>query len=386
MSGISKLSIKAYSDDSFSMQKGEFSASINPKNLKISSSIDYATSQGMGSPSMALRYNVSPPRILTFKLLFDNTGIIPNADADVKTQLESLKNIIYDFQEDINSPYYVRVTWGIIDFKGKLVNLETSYTMFQSDGAPIRAEVDMVIIEEITPPTSIAQVMNSQSNALSNTPTSNAGSSGMMSGAASGALAGTAGGALAGTAGGALAGTAGGALAGTAGGALAGSALTNKTGGEASGMPGEAGNGEAGEDGVDRPGGEEGAAVNNDDHTPAEGSSDEAVENGNEGSSIPAGSGLRETKAGDSLPGIAKDSLGDPNLAKKLGNLNGLDSLRDLDNGLKLAVPFSLGALLAGLLAMATKYGKEGWNYLKKKAKEGEKKAIKLKNEGEKHV
>ena len=145
---ISKLVIKAYSNESFTTQKSEFSASINPANLKITSSVDYERSQGMGSANMALRYNVSPPKELSFRLIFDNTGIFPDSDKSVKDQLEALQEVVYKFQEDINSPYYVRVIWGVIDFKGKLVGLETSYTMFKSDGAPIRAEVDIVVLED----------------------------------------------------------------------------------------------------------------------------------------------------------------------------------------------------------------------------------------------
>ena len=145
--GICKLVIKAYDDNSYGSEKGEFVTTINPTNLKISNKIDYVDSQMMGNPTWALQYNKSQPRILSFSLLFDNTGIFPNSNIDVKQQIKNLEWLIFSNQKDINEPYFVRIIWGDIDFKGKLLKLETSFSMFKNDGSPIRAQADIEIIE-----------------------------------------------------------------------------------------------------------------------------------------------------------------------------------------------------------------------------------------------
>ena len=145
--GICKLVIKAYDDNSYGSEKGEFVTTINPTNLKISNKIDYVDSQMMGNPTWALQYNKSQPRILSFSLLFDNTGIFPNSNIDVKQQVKNLEWLIFSNQKDINEPYFVRIIWGDIDFKGKLLRLETSFSMFKNDGSPIRAQADIEIIE-----------------------------------------------------------------------------------------------------------------------------------------------------------------------------------------------------------------------------------------------
>ena len=360
MSGISKLVIKAYNDDGFASLKGEFSASINPANLKITSAVDYTTSQGMGSASMALRYNVSPPRTLTFKLLFDNTGIIPDSGTNVKDQLEQLRNVVYDFQEELSSPYYIRVIWGVIDFKGKLINLDTSYTMFQADGSPIRAEVDITVLEEVDS-AGITKALKAQSDAA-------------ISEFAPGIMSGVAGGALVGG------------MAGAAGGTLAGAAVSKAASDTGTGAPGTAtqeeavNGGMAGETSPNATGaapsgaaaaGAAGTQTSN--ANPADNQKNGLAEDTNTSS----GTGLKEVKSGDTVPSIAKDALGNPNLSKALGTLNGLNSLRDLVPGLKLAIPFSLAALLAALLAWAKKHAKEGGAYLKKKGQAGKQKAEK---------
>ena len=146
---VNKLTIKAYADEKFSSQQGEFTAAINPENLKITSGVDYHTAQGLGASSTALKYKASLPRVLTFNLLFDGTGVFPGAEEDVEKQVNQLKEIMYDFQGNIHAPYYIRVIWGTIDFPGKLTNLALSYTMFQANGTPIRAQAEIAVVEHI---------------------------------------------------------------------------------------------------------------------------------------------------------------------------------------------------------------------------------------------
>lgn len=147
MGGICKLIIKAYADDSFSSEKGEFKSSVNPSNLRITNNVNYSSSQMMGGQSAGLRYNTSDPQELSFSLIFDNSGVFVDNKLPVKDQIECLQKVVLDYQKDINEPFFVRVIWGTIDFKGKLKKFNISYTQFQIDGSPIRAEVDMSILE-----------------------------------------------------------------------------------------------------------------------------------------------------------------------------------------------------------------------------------------------
>lgn len=97
--------------------------------------------------SGGLRYNTSDPQELSFSLIFDNSGVFVDNKLPVKDQIECLQKVVLDYQKDINEPFFVRVIWGTIDFKGKLKKFNISYTQFQIDGSPIRAEVDMSILE-----------------------------------------------------------------------------------------------------------------------------------------------------------------------------------------------------------------------------------------------
>lgn len=151
MSNVSKLAIKACSDNKFSSFTGEFITSINPENLIVKSGVAYHAAQGMAGPNL-LKYRGSPPKLLTFSLLFDNTGIIPGSNTiNVMEQVKQLQDVAYNVNKKNNAPNYIRVIWGQIDFKGRLVDLDITYSMFQVDGTLVRAEASISIIEELPP-------------------------------------------------------------------------------------------------------------------------------------------------------------------------------------------------------------------------------------------
>ena len=60
--GICKLVIKAYDDNSYSSEKGEFVTTINPTNLKISNKIIFLSSRMFGS-LLCLYYIISISKI-----------------------------------------------------------------------------------------------------------------------------------------------------------------------------------------------------------------------------------------------------------------------------------------------------------------------------------
>ena len=162
--GICKLTIKTYNDNTFSTEKGEFITTINPTNLRIYNDVIHSRFNTLGNNNFGIRFNSVQPRTMSFSLLFDNTGVFQNSEEEVKKQLESLESLLIQYQENINEPYYVRVIWGNIDFKGKLSKMTTDYTSFKNDGTPIRAQVDIKILECIQQITNVSTNNESKSN------------------------------------------------------------------------------------------------------------------------------------------------------------------------------------------------------------------------------
>ena len=338
--GISKLIIKSYADNTFASEMEHFEASINPEDIHIVRDINYNIAQPPGMPGM-LFYDASAPRLLTFKLLFDDTGIIPDApEGGVEGQLSYLSKVISDLQGDSNSPSYIRVIWGVIDFKGRLAHLETTYTRFRPEGTPIRAKVSVSVLEEVdttaTHQSSDSQTNNQPSKASSKRQASATGDS--------------------------------------AAGAVVSSPAANEPGAVAS-------EGQVAADSNDQVDSEGGAGTTNEEDNAsdqADGEEDPGTTNeednasdqadGEEDSGI-AGDKVHEVKEGDSVAIISKDALGDSKLAPGIAALNGLNSLRGgLPLGLALALPLGKDDMLAKLLKKAGNYAKKEAVKLKEKA------------------
>jgi len=296
---ISKLLIKAYSDEKFSKEKGEFKSSINPEDLTINNNITYNIAKGLGYAGGSLKYSSSEPSILSFKLCFDSTGI-HGVNTDVESQLKQLHSLVYSYQDDTRSPYYLRVIWGTVDFKGRLANMVVNRVMFQTDGKTVRAYVNLSIIE----------ALGAKSSSKSETQ----------------------------------------------------SKASKDTTGEKTTKKSKTTENEQRENLEDK---------------------NSAHEGGPEKEEVPpatnekANSGpIHETKEGDTVPKVANEKLGTPNMGPALATQNGLNSLRgNLPSGLPLALgalaAVAAGvialALLLGLLLLAKKYAGKAYSWVKKK-------------------
>ena len=357
--GISKLIIKSYADNTFASEMEHFEASINPEDIHIVRDINYNIAQPPGMPGM-LFYDASAPRLLTFKLLFDDTGIIPDApEGGVEGQLSYLSKVISDLQGDSNSPSYIRVIWGVIDFKGRLAHLETTYTRFRPEGTPIRAKVSVSVLEEVdttaTHQSSDSQTNNQPSKASSKRQASATGDS--AAGAVVSSPAANEPGAVASE----------GQVAADSNDQVdseGGAGTTNEEDNASDQADGEEDPGTTNEEdnASDQADGEEDPGTTNEEDN----ASDQA--DGEEDSGI-AGDKVHEVKEGDSVAIISKDALGDSKLAPGIAALNGLNSLRGgLPLGLALALPLGKDDMLAKLLKKAGNYAKKEAVKLKEKA------------------
>lgn len=147
MKQVSKLTIKACKNNQYSSFKDEFTSFINPENLFLKSNIVY---HAPPSRVKNLKYRKSPPTLLSFSLLFDSTGMIPGTGNknNVMDQVKRLQDITYNVQKEQRMPNYLRILWGDIDFKGRLVDLNINYSLFKPDGTLARAEARLAILGE----------------------------------------------------------------------------------------------------------------------------------------------------------------------------------------------------------------------------------------------
>lgn len=140
---LEKLYILSYSDPDYTnIAAPPFFALINPETYTYKYKIEFCETQGQGSSGVALKFNKMPPQEFNFDFLFDSTGTITNIltpPLPVPDQLDLFRHQILQYQGEIHRPYYLKIHWGTLLFKGVLTAMDIEFRLFKPDGTPIRA-------------------------------------------------------------------------------------------------------------------------------------------------------------------------------------------------------------------------------------------------------
>ncbi|MBN8787292.1 MAG: LysM peptidoglycan-binding domain-containing protein [Terrimonas sp.] len=119
-----------------------FFALINPETYTYRYKIEFCDTQAPGTSGVSLKFNKMPPQEFNFDFLFDGTGIIQGvlpSIVPVADQLDLFRNQILYYKGDIHRPYYLKIHWGTLLFKGILTSMDIEFKLFSPDGAPLRA-------------------------------------------------------------------------------------------------------------------------------------------------------------------------------------------------------------------------------------------------------
>src|SRR5690606_25891987 len=164
LTSAEKLYVEPYLDAAFTRKApGEkFRALINPASYTCKYVFEYDDTQAGGRSSVKMKFNKIKPQKFTFDFLFDSTGVVKNASvlnisvanpfakpACVAEQLEDFKKKIIEFKGDTHRPYYLKIHWGTLLFKGVLNQIDIEYKVFTTDGTPIRAVAKCSFTESI---------------------------------------------------------------------------------------------------------------------------------------------------------------------------------------------------------------------------------------------
>ena len=142
---LEKLYILAFKKPDFaltSIAAPPFFALINPETYTYKYKIDFCETQAPGTSGVNLKFNKMPPQEFNFDFLFDGTGVIQSifpAALPVTEQLDIFRHSILQYQGDIHRPYYLKIHWGTLLFKGVLTSMDIEFRLFSPDGSPLRA-------------------------------------------------------------------------------------------------------------------------------------------------------------------------------------------------------------------------------------------------------
>ena len=121
-----------------------FSVMVNPQDYSIKDAIKYSDYNEPRSKKFD-RYEAS---VLTIpKIFLDTTGSIPVEkwpfNGSIDEMIKKLKSIVYDYNGKNHEPSVVDILWGDLKVQGRLLSMETRFALFDKEGHPIRAEVNL---------------------------------------------------------------------------------------------------------------------------------------------------------------------------------------------------------------------------------------------------
>lgn len=150
MGELKKLEVTAYEDPKFATATGKsFSMQINPMDYNQKKGIKYSKDEPIDGGNMPT-YQGYDDDSLKFVFTLDTTGVIARSkDKVLSDMVKEVEDTVYTYVGDAHEPPYLKVTWGTLIYNGRLKSLDVKYTLFTSDGQPIRAKLTMELLQYI---------------------------------------------------------------------------------------------------------------------------------------------------------------------------------------------------------------------------------------------
>ncbi len=142
---LEKMKIVSYDKGDYkeSSKAGEYIVLLNPETYSETYKISYVKPIGGGTKGGELKFDRVLPDELKHSFLFDGTGVLDEPKS-VTEQIDDFRKVVFDYSGDIHQPRYLKLIWGDSGkkelFKGRLLDLKITYTLFKPDGSPLRAK------------------------------------------------------------------------------------------------------------------------------------------------------------------------------------------------------------------------------------------------------
>lgn len=119
---------------------------FNPESYNISYGASYGEKKIVGLDGPISQYLCGESMTLDMTLYFDTyvppTPLEDERGTSVAEMTKQLSTLVF-IDGGLHRPPIVTFCWGSLRFKGVVTSVKESYTMFLSDGTPVRAKVDV---------------------------------------------------------------------------------------------------------------------------------------------------------------------------------------------------------------------------------------------------
>ncbi len=156
-SKLEKLHIYAYRDGKRTRSTGApFVVPFNPTSLSMTYDNTFQRYQGINTSGRQARYAHSSKR-LRMELVLDGTGVneprVPGQEPkSVKAQIDAFLDLCYHMDGTLHEPRFLEIQWGSLPgYDCRLASVEITYSTFDKNGLPLRAQLATVFVEDLHP-------------------------------------------------------------------------------------------------------------------------------------------------------------------------------------------------------------------------------------------
>lgn len=131
----------------------KFTIPINPENVSRFLEIKNEKNKGQGNQGTDSKYSSTAPEQLKLDFVLDGTNTFYGYDKEmvkksVTEQFDMFLDVVYKMNGKIHRPHRLKVSWGEhYVFDCTLENVDAKYTLFHSDGTPLRLKVSATFKE-----------------------------------------------------------------------------------------------------------------------------------------------------------------------------------------------------------------------------------------------
>jgi hypothetical protein len=155
---LAKLEMTPLDRDGLKFEAKRLKVLFNPSSYSISSAIEWNSQKSRELNAPLLTYGGGSGRTLSLDLFYDVTEPIEGVVIeDVRSQTNKLVSLSRK-DRDLGRPPVVAVEWGAappagsdFPFVGVISSLAQNFTLFRSNGAPLRADVKVSFMEFADP-------------------------------------------------------------------------------------------------------------------------------------------------------------------------------------------------------------------------------------------
>lgn len=137
-------------DEDLEPGEDEIPVQFNPNEISIDKSVTYAEQEIPGLDSPFQQFVNGSSETLTVELFFDVYEDRDGEPDDVRKLTDKINRLLL-VDGDRHAPPLVKFAWGSLSFQSVIESANTTFTMFRSNGTPVRARMD-VTFREYRPP------------------------------------------------------------------------------------------------------------------------------------------------------------------------------------------------------------------------------------------